>query len=114
MKNYLKKLENEDFDMIQFLPTEEDSELNILTSKYKDPGTKLDNTVMGDCYHVILFKLNEDSDAVEHLDRYDGILTAPLEYISSLIPQNWYGVICKKTTNSNEFVNKIFATLQEV
>jgi len=31
-----------------------------------------------------------------------------------MIKEDWFGVVCRKTTTSDEFVNNVFAKLQEV
>lgn len=108
----LKGLSFEECDTYMFLPTEEDNQMSIQGSTYKNPGTKLGGTSMGDCYHIILFKEGEDGPI--HLDKFEAILGAPLEYMSTLIPSNWFGIICKKTTTSDHFVNSAFDNLRKV
>jgi len=109
----LKHFQDEDYDSYTFLPTENEEQTHFQASHYKDPGIKLDGSEMGDCYYIILFK-EDDEGAVIHLDKFEAILMAPLEYISSLMPDDWYGIICKKTTTSKDFVNETFDNLKEV
>lgn len=66
---------------------------------------------LGKEYHVILFK--ENVDGIYNVDQFDAIFTEPLEYMSTLIPDNWYGVLAKKTTTSESFMKKVFDKLQE-
>jgi hypothetical protein len=54
----------------------------------------------------VLFKEN-DEGFVENFDDSEAILTDPLEYVSMLIPQGWYGVVCKKTTTSDVVIDDI-------
>jgi len=113
MLNSLIHLKDGDYDSFVFLPTEEEDQVHFQGSMYKDPGTKLDGSTIGDCYHIILFK-EDDGGAVTHLDMFEAILMAPLEYISRLLPDEWFGVICRKTTTSGKFVQNTFDNLKEV
>ena len=101
-----------DSDTYMFLPGEEDDNIHIQTSEYKNPGTKLNTSSMGDCYHIIIFK--EGEEGIEHLDNFEAILTAPIEYMTRMIKEDWFGVICRKTTTSQEFVTNLVAKVQEV
>ena len=113
MLESLKHFQNENYDSYLFLPTENEDQTHFHASYYKDPGIKLDSSKIGDCYHIILFK--EDGEGgVIHLDKFEAILMAPMEYISSLVFDDWFGVICRKTTTSKDFVDKIFDNLKEV
>jgi hypothetical protein len=38
----------------------------------------------------------------------------PLEYISTLIKGDWYGIVARKTTTSQKFIDTIFDKLIEV
>jgi len=108
----LKALLNNDCDSYVFLPTEDET-IHVQASEYKDKGIKLDGSPMGDCYHIILFREDEEGELVD-VDKFEGILTAPVEYIMRMIKEDWFGVVCRKTTTSDEFVNNVFAKLQEV
>lgn len=110
MNEQLKHLQSENFDIFHFLPAGEENKIHIQGSCFKELGTKLSGSTMGDCYHIILFQEDKDG-AVEKLEESEAILTAPLEYISMLIPLNFYGVICKKTTTSLKFVKETFDML---
>jgi hypothetical protein len=111
MLESLKNFKNQNFDSYAFLPSEED-QIHFQGSNYVDPGEKLDGSEMGDCYHVILFKEGEDGQVI-HLDKFDAILTAPLEYISRLLPDGWLGVISRKTTTSEKYMQETFDTIKE-
>lgn len=113
MLESLKKLSEENYDTFLFLPTDEESQIHIQGSMYKDPGVKLDGSQLGDCYHIILFKEDEEG-AVTHLDLFEAILASPLEYMSQLLPMDWFGIICKKTTTSNVYVQKTFDSIKEM
>ena len=113
MLEFLKTLNDADYDTYLFLPGEEENKIHVQGSMYKDPGTKLGGSMLGDCYHIILFK-EDDEGAVIKLDLFEAILSAPLEYISMLMPDDWYGIICKKTTTSQPYVQKTFDNIKEM
>lgn len=111
--NELKELLNNQSDSYFFLPSEEEGQIHIQSSDYKDPGTKLDGSAMGDCYHIIIFKEDDDGAPI-HLDKFEGILSAPVEYMTRMIKEDWFGMICRKTTTSSEFIERTFDKLKEV
>jgi len=113
MLEFLKKLNEEDYDTYLFLPGEQENNVHVQGSMYKDPGTKLDGSMLGDCYHIILFKEDDDGSVI-NLDLFEAILSSPLEYISMLMPNDWYGIICKKTTTSHPYVQKTFDNIKEM
>ena len=112
MLDYLKKFKDGNFHTYMFLPGEEEDQLEIQVSELKDIGEKISGSVLGDCYDVILFRETDDGD-IDKLERFDAILGAPLEYMSMLIPLDFYGVICKKTTTSGRLMDGIFDKFQE-
>jgi hypothetical protein len=109
----LREVLNNDCDSYVFLPTEEDDNIHVQASEYKDKGTKLGGSIMGDCYHIIIFREDEEG-CITDLDKFEGILSAPVEYITRMIKENWFGIVCRKTTTSEEFVNRTFDKLSEV
>jgi len=112
MLDYLKKFDKENFHTFMFLPGEEEYSLHIEVNELKEAGEKVSGSVLGDCYDVILFRETDDGD-IDNLERFDAILAAPLEYMSMLIPLDFYGVICKKTTTSGTLMDGIFDKFQE-
>jgi hypothetical protein len=117
MLDFLKTLKNEDHDAIFFLPGPKEDSLHIESAVYKNPGEKLGGSPMGDSYHVILFKedsKNGNEVKIYDIDKFEAILAEPLEYISTLIPQDWFGIIARRTTTSEAFIEKTFAKLTEV
>lgn len=110
----IKNLLDNNCDSYSFLPGEDDDKIHIQSSEYRNKGTKLGGSSVGDCYHIILFRENEDDGGIKDLDKFEGILGAPVEYMASMIKDDWYGIICRKTTTSQEYVEDIFAKLQEV
>ena len=114
MLDFLKEFSNEQHDAIFFLPGDKEDQVQIEAATYKEPGENIGGSSLGNAYHVILFKEDTETDKLYNVDRFDAIFVDPLEYISGLIPQNWYGVIARKTTTSNTFIQKTFDKLQEV
>jgi len=112
MLESLKHLKDEKLDTYTFFPSEVDGQIHFKGSNYAVPGTKLDGSEMGDCYHIILFKESEE-ETVIHLDRFEAILIDPLEYMSRLLLDGWFGVICKKTTTSHEYIEETFDMIKE-
>jgi hypothetical protein len=117
MLDYLKNLKddpNGPFDVIYFLPGEQDGQLHLEGRMFTDPGTKVGGNAMGDCYTVVLFKEDIENDTFCDFDQFDAILTDPYEYMSGLIPEDWYGIFTKKTTNSDDFIQNLLAKLKEI
>ena len=114
MLDFLKEFSKDNHDAIFFLPGDKEDQVQIEAATYKEPGKNIGGSSLGNAYHVILFKEDTKTDKLYNVDRFDAIFVDPLEYISGLIPQNWYGVIARKTTTSNTFIQKTFDKLQEV
>ena len=112
MLDSLKEFKNKNYDSFIFLPTKDVGQIRFQGSMYKEPGLKIDGSEMGDCYHIILFK-EDDEGEVTHLDMFEAILMAPLEYMSRLLPDEWFGIICRKTTTSKSYAQEIFDNLKE-
>lgn len=102
-----------DYDTIFFMPADENS-VQIHANKYKDPGDPVGDSPMGFAWHIILFKDDEEGDGIKNLEQFDAILVDPREYISGLIPQDWYGVVAKKTTTSHTFLKDALDKLKKM
>jgi hypothetical protein len=101
------------YDVLFFLPGPEDDMLRIESCLYKNPGEQIGGSELGPEYTVVLFKCDDDEGTYNH-DNFDAILADPRIYISGLIPQDWYGVVARKTTTSESFVKDIIAKFKEV
>lgn len=113
MLEILKDLSKEDYDAYFFLPGEKKGMLYLEGSNYVNKGDEVDgsNFNLGKCFHILVFK--EDKDGmISTIDRFEGIVGAPLEYISEMIKMKWFGMLCLKTTTSNTFVDDIFDKIQ--
>jgi len=113
MLEYLKDVAKTDYDTVFFVPGPKEDSIEIEGSQYKDRGVKIGGNDIGDEFHIILFKETEDGE-ICHLDKFDAILGEPMEYISRLIPQNWYGIVARKTTTSGKFVDNLFDNLSNL
>jgi len=107
MLGYLEDIEG--FDALFFLPQDDEDEIRIVANKYKNPGEVVEGNAIGPWWHILLFKCNEETGAVENLDTFDAIFSDPREYISTLIPCGFYGVVAKKTTTSHVFLDDALA-----
>jgi hypothetical protein len=114
MLEFLKILKEEQFDAYFFLPGDKKNEVQVEGAIYKNPGDPIGVSKMGNTYHVILFKENYDTDELYGVDRFDAIFADPLEYMSGLIPENWFGIMARKTTTSNNFIQKTFDKLTKI
>jgi hypothetical protein len=113
MLEILKDLSNEDYDAYFFLPGEKNNTMYLEGSNYVNKGEEVDGSdfKLGKCYHILIFK-EDKKGMIATIDRFEGIIGAPLEYISEMIKANWYGMLCLKTTTSNSFVDDIFDRIQ--
>jgi len=113
MLDFMKEIENVDY--ISFLPHEEnENAVEVLSQNFHEEvkGVPIDGSPLGPAYHVILFKVDEE-DEIIHKDYFDAIFTDVREYISELIPQDWYGLVMKKTTKSGPLFEKMIANLKD-
>ncbi len=80
---------------------------------YKDGGTKIGGSKLGDSFDIIVFREDSDGKLIDP-EKFEAILMEPVEYISTLIKGDWYGIVARKTTTSQKFVDTIFDKLIEV
>lgn len=113
MLDFFQKVKNEKYDAIFFLPGREDDEMRIELNVYKNPGEKVGGAEHGDGYHIVTFKIDDDYNVVD-VDRFEGILTSPFDYVSHLIKHDIYGIVAKSTTTSNNFIESTIAKLKAV
>jgi len=113
MLEFLRSISKEPYDTITFISGDKKDSLEVMTNCYRDSGTKLGGSELGDTFDIILFREDVDGKLIEP-DKFEAILMEPLEYISTLIKGDWYGIVARKTTTSQKFVNEIFDKLIEV
>ena len=105
-----------DFDTIFFMPLE-DNNVHIQSNVYKDKGTPVGGSSMGDMWHIILFQEDEENDeelVVKNFDTFEAIFSDPREYISDMIGCGWYGIVSRKTTTSESFYKDALAKFKDV
>ena len=102
-----------DYDVLFWLPTDEENTMKIESCRYKTPGNQIGGSELGPEYHIVLFKFDPETGTYGH-DRWDAILSDPRVYVSGLIPQNWYGFVARKTTESQEFVTDILDKIKSI
>jgi hypothetical protein len=110
MLDYLKVLRDDEHDAYFFLPGPKDDTIHLEGATYKDAGENVGHSAMGNAYHVILFKEDEEGELVD-IDMFEAIFMDPLEYMSNLIPSGIFGIMARKTTTSNNFIQKTFDKL---
>jgi len=104
MFEFFKDMSN-DYDIMFFLPHEElQSNVEVHLKKFADPGEPVGGSDIGSEWHVVLFKIDEEGLA-EDIDTFDAIFSDPKEYVSTLIPLNFFGVVARKTTKSKIFLD---------
>lgn len=115
MLGNIKELREAQFDFLTFLEGDKKGTVHIMGSDYANPGEKVGGSVMGDSYHIILFRDHEtDQDSYDKFDRFEAILCDPLEYVSGLIKHGWFGVVAKQTTTSKAVIDKLVAKFEEM
>ena len=99
-------------DGITFVPNREDTSetLQIRGFDFKEKA-KYKKTKLGNPYHVLLFKCDENGKAI-NIETFTAVLTDPHVYTSNLIFCDFYGVIAKQTTKSKKIINEMVENLK--
>ena len=98
----------EDYDGFYFLPPENENEEGFIFHFFKlknelSDGNPIDNSKMGDMFHVAFFKRN-DFGKPEFDDSFEAIFIDPITYVSkTLMGSEIYGCFCRKTDKSVEW-----------
>jgi hypothetical protein len=98
-----------DYDILFFLPHEEsDSKVKVESALYKIRGEPLDIHCEGihHSFDIVLFRMDEEE--MVDLERFQGVLTEPREYVSRMIKSDFYGMVARKTTTSAQVVQDAF------
>lgn len=105
--------EVDEYDALIFLPNDlEGNEIRFEVCHYKEPGEPIGGSVMGPEYHIVLFQFDEEGPY--NLDSFDAILVDAREYVSRMIKEDFYGVVAKKTTTSNDLVDTVKAAIDNM
>jgi|694.fasta_scaffold03125_42 hypothetical protein len=113
MLEFLRELKNDRFDAVFFMPGPEEDMVKVEAAKYKIPGEDVDRCDLGNMYHIVLFKQDNEGHPIDP-DLFEAILIEPLEYISRVINCDFYGLVAKKTTTSSDFIQNMFDKLKEI
>lgn len=115
MLGNIKELRESKYDFLTFLEGEQEGTVSIMGSDYNDPGEKIGGSQMGDSYHIILFRDHKtEKDKYDDMDKFEAILCDPIEYVSGLIKCGWFGVVARRTTTSENIINKLVAKFEEM
>ena len=107
-----KELRDEPFDTFFFLPGEQEDSIHLESATYKDPGEKVGGSVMGDSYHIIIFREAEDGELVD-VEQFEAVLVHPMTYITRMLGIDWFGIVSRMTTTSEAFIQRTFDKLIE-
>jgi len=113
MLDWLNPIKNEKFDVMYFIAGDEKDSIDIQLRQFKENEESIANTKLGECYQILLYKHDTNGTCI-HPDKFEAILIDPLEYISALIPQDWCGIIARKTKNSHKIIDNLFDKMTKV
>jgi len=113
MIEFPQDLKNDPFDAFFFLPGEEKDTVHLEGAAYKNPGEKVGGSSMGNGYHIILFREDEEGELVD-VEQFNAVLIDPITYITRMIDIEWYGILARMTTTSEAFIKSTFDKLTKV
>lgn len=108
-------MSKDEYDGFYFLPGDDDKDLNIAYFRFKDDidfGSPVDNSELGDMFHVAFFRKDINGDPVFD-EEFEAIFADPSIYIKNLIGANVYGCILRKTEYSNEWWREYLTKAQQ-
>ena len=77
MKEILNELRGKDYDAYFFYAGDEDGKVMIQSSTYKETGTKIGGNEIGDCYHIVLFRMDEEGKTFRDINVGDWVCFRP-------------------------------------
>ena len=107
MLNLLEPIKNEKFDVMYFIAGDEEDSIEIQLRQFKEGEEFAESTTLGDYYQILLYKHDKNGTCILP-DKFEAILIDPMEYVSGLIPQDWFGIIARKTKNSHKIIDNLF------
>lgn len=109
------KVATNDYDGFYFNPK---GEIEVEFSFFKfntddDRGEKVEGSSLGDMYHIILWE-SDETGIPQIIDDYEAILIDPTFYAKNLTEGTspTYGIIVRKTTKSNKFIESYYEKFQ--
>jgi hypothetical protein len=104
----LKALRDGNYDGFMFMRSD-DGNLAIKAFEFNEPGEKLPGSSMGDLYDIIV----TPQDLSEMPDRFQAILTSPVDYLNRMFDDGFFGVLCKATTKSDKVMSENYEAMCE-
>jgi hypothetical protein len=106
-----------EYDGFYFLPhyDGDDEGLRFDFFRFMDEyanGVKKDHSEMGDMYHIVFIKQNDDGDPVLD-ENFDAIFVDPVEYVNNLLGADLFGCVVRKTDKSEEWLEKYLTRIKE-
>ena len=108
MREFLQQLKNNEFDGINFYRNE-DGDLEFSQFQLKNPGEKMGGTELGDYFDIIIVQ----DDPPKMPERFQAILTSPIDYIGRMAEDGFFGVITKFTTTSKDVMDNIMVGMED-
>jgi hypothetical protein len=99
---------SDEYDGINFFRNDED-EIEIVSFQFKESGDKIGGTSIGDLYDIMIFPEHPPKMP----EKFQAILSSPIDYIYNMIDNGFLGVISKVTTSSEKVVEEVFDGLCE-
>jgi hypothetical protein len=84
-------------------------DLAIKAFEFNEPGEKLPGSSMGDLYDIIV----TPHDLSEMPDRFQAILTSPVDYLNRMFDDGFFGLICRATTKSDKIMSENYESMCE-
>lgn len=94
------------YDGFYIVPGDDDDSMQLRFFNLKgevELGEPIENTTLGNKYHVVLFRQKEAGDEIELNDCFEAIFADPVTYAKGLLGSNLYGTFLKKTENSADW-----------
>lgn len=97
------------YDVVYFLPHEDEEgneglKYQFCELKEEDLGQPVEQSSMGDKWHLIFFKEGEDGLPMLE-DNFEAILVDPATYLRGLLGARVYGCVVRKTDKSQKWVD---------
>jgi hypothetical protein len=115
MKEIFVKMKDAKCHAIAFLPSENPEEQAIIQGlHYKELGDTIKTqSDIGDLYDIIIFRGDIDK-GFSDLEQFEAVLSCPFTYSDRMYHGNYYGVVAKKTTTSNEVVDSLIEKIGDL
>ena len=104
----------ETYDGFTIIPGDEDYDDSQVVffnlEKESSEGIPIDNSPVGDMYHVVLFESLPDIEDVKYDETFEAIFIDPLVYAKRLLP-NFFSMFVRKTDKSGPWFEDYMKTL---